>query len=321
LELHQPPAANAHASQPGTPEFGSPAGVNGRAVHARPGARSEALPPDVATRLARLDETLATQWQRRRRLEIAAAIGLPLLIGVAFVAYWESATTGSSQNVLIPSFTSFIAAAYDQLGQGGFWSAAWTSESALLLALGAAIVLGIPIGLYLGRHRTIDGLASGYLDSAVVTPTAVFMPLVIVGLGPTFWARVFVIFIFAFPYIVLPIRVSSSTVGKDLTDMARSYGASRWGLWRDVLVPASVPGIFTGLRQGVAHAFTGMFLIELTFLSVGIGYLLTGYEESFDPADVFGVSLIVVLEALVVMVLLQSAQNRLSSKWREAGRR
>jgi ABC-type nitrate/sulfonate/bicarbonate transport system permease component len=130
-----------------------------------------------------------------------------------------------------------------------------------------------------------------------------------------------VIFIFAFPYIVLPCRVSSSTVGKELIDMAASYGASRWRVWRDILVPASVPGIFTGLRQGVAHAFTGMFLIELTFLSVGIGYLLTGYEDAFDPANVFGVSLLVVLEVLVVMALFQYAQNRLSKSWREAGRR
>jgi NitT/TauT family transport system permease protein len=279
------------------------------------------LPSDVATRLASLDDRLAVQWRRKRRLDLAAAVGLPLIIGIAFVAYWQGATTGSGQNVLIPSFTSFVAAAFDQLGHGDFWSAVWTSESALLLALGVAIVLGIPFGLYLGRHRTLDGLVSGYLDSAVVTPTAVFMPLIIVAFGPTFWARAVVIFIFAFPYIVLPIRVSSSTVGTDLVDMASSYGASRWQVWRDILVPASVPGIFTGLRQGVAHAFTGMFLIELTFLAVGIGSLLTGYEESFDPASVFGISLLVVLEALAVMVLLQSAQNRLSSSWREARQR
>lgn len=268
------------------------------------------------------DDDLIRGWRRRRRIERTAAIGLPLLVGVGFICYWQYATTHrNNPSVLIPTFTEFVRATWKLLGQGEFWHAVWVSESALLAAFGMAVAIGIPFGLYIGRHRLADYLTSGYLDIAVVTPTAVFMPLIIVFIGPTYWARVVVIFIFAFAYIVLPIRVGASTVSNDLVDMARSYGASNTAVWRDVVVPASVPGIFVGLRQGIAHAFTGMFLIELTFLAVGLGYLIVGYEEAFDPAPVFGVSLIIVVQAAVCMAVFQYVENRLSAQWRAAGQK
>ncbi|MDT4908793.1 MAG: NitT/TauT family transport system permease protein [Pseudonocardiales bacterium] len=275
-----------------------------------------------APSLTSRDERLVRDWKRGRRRNRIAAIGLPLAIAIGFVSYWQYATTHrSNASVLIPTFTDFVRATWKLLGLGDFWHAVWVSESALLTAFGMAVAIGIPFGIYVGRHRTLDGLTSGYLDIAVVTPTAVFMPLIIVFLGPTYWARVTVIFIFAFAYIVLPCRVASSTVSGDLVDMAHSYGAKKTAVWRDVIVPASVPGIFAGLRQGVAHAFTGMFLIELTFLAVGLGYLIVGYEEAFDPAYVFGVSLIIVVQAAVCMSVFQYVENRLSAQWRSAGRK
>lgn len=268
------------------------------------------------------DERLVKDWKRGRRRDRIAAIGLPLVVAIGFVSYWQYATTHrDNASVVIPTFADFVKATGKLLSLGHFWHAVWVSESALLLAFGMAVVIGIPFGLWVGRHWTMDALTSGYLDIAVVTPTAVFMPLIIVFLGPTYWARVTVIFIFAFAYIALPVRVASSTVSRDLVDMAHSFGAKKTAVWRDVIVPASVPGIFTGLRQGVAHAFTGMFLIELTFLAVGLGYLIVGYEEAFDPANVFGVSLIIVVQAAVCMSLLQYVENRLSAQWRSAGRK
>src|SRR5690242_4945857 len=166
-----------------------------------------------------LDDYLIRRWRRRRRIERIAAIGLPLLVGIGFICYWQYATTHrDNPSVLIPTFTDFVRATWKLLGQGEFWHAVWVSESALLTAFGMAVAIGVPFGLYIGRHRMADYLTAGYLDIAVVTPTAVFMPLIIVFIGPTYWARVIVIFIFAFAYIAMPIRVAASTVSNDLVD-------------------------------------------------------------------------------------------------------
>ena len=256
-------------------------------------------------------------WRRRRRVDRIAAVVLPVTIAAVGAGAWQvAATAATGGSVLIPTFTDFAGAVGHLLGSSAFWSALWTSESALLVGFGIAVAVGVPLGLYVGRHRTLDGLLSGYLDIAVVTPTAVFMPLVIVVLGPTFFARVVVIFVFALPFIVVPCRTGSATAPAPLVAMTRSYGGSTAAVWREVVLPASVPAIFTGLRQGLAHALTGMIIIELTFLAVGIGRLIQDSQAEFDSASVFAVTFLIIAQGVALMALLQGAQDRLSGKWR-----
>ncbi|MBO0826387.1 MAG: ABC transporter permease subunit [Streptosporangiales bacterium] len=260
---------------------------------------------------------LLAKWRRRRRVERTAAVVLPLGVGAVCALLWQmgaAARTGGS--VLLPTFTDFVGAVVRVLASVRFWHALWTSESALLLGFAIAVAAGIPLGLYVGRHRTVDGLVSGYLDIAVVTPTAVFMPLVIVVLGPTFWARVAVIAIFGLPFVVVPTRTGSATVPGALVSMTRSYCGSSGAVWREVVLPASVPAIFNGLRQGLAHALTGMVIIELTFLAVGIGRLIQDAQAKFDAASVFAVTFLIVAQGVAMMALLQRAQDGLSGQWR-----
>lgn len=250
-------------------------------------------------------------------MERVAAVVLPLGVGIVVALLWQvGAGARSGGSVLLPTFTDFAAAVMRTLGSDSFWSALWTSESALLVGFGIAVVGGIPLGLYVGRHGTVDGLVSGYLDIAVVTPTAVFMPLVIVVLGPNFWARVVVIVIFALPFVVVPTRTGSATAPGALIAMTRSYGGSSGAVWRQVVLPASVPAIFNGLRQGLAHALTGMVIIELTFLAVGVGRLVQDAQARFDAATVFALTFLIVAEGVVLMALLQRIQDRLSGHWR-----
>jgi ABC-type nitrate/sulfonate/bicarbonate transport system permease component len=261
--------------------------------------------------------TPLSSWRRRRRVGRIAAVVLPITVAAAGATAWQvAATAGTGGSVLIPTFTDFVGAVVHLLGSPSFWSAVWTSQSALLVGFAIAVAVGVPLGLYVGRHATLDGLLSGYLDIAVVTPTAVFMPLVIVVLGPTFSARVVVIVVFALPFIVVPCRTGSATVPAPLVAMTRSYGGSTGAVWREVVLPASVPAIFTGLRQGFAHALTGMIIIELTFLAVGIGRLIQDSQAQFDAASVFAVTFLIIAEGVVLMALLQRAQDRLSGQWR-----
>ena len=269
--------------------------------------------PASSTQAGDGPSTLGQRWLRQRRIERIAAVALPLVVGAIGIGYWQATTSGRhTGSVLIPSFTEFASAIGKLLGKGEFWQAAWTSESALLVAFGLAVGIGVPFGLLIGRHRRFDAFISGWVDIGVVTPTAVFMPMIIIIFGPTFWARVSVMFLFALTFVIIPCRTASMTVSDSLLSMARSYGADRFRLWREVIVPASAAGIFVGLRQGLAHAFTGMFLIELTYLAVGLGWLIEGYQTTFDTADVFGVCFLIVAEAAVLMAALQWVQTRLT---------
>lgn len=277
------------------------------------------LHPSVTAQPARSTQagtglsTHARRWLRRRRIERIAAVVLPLIVGAAGIGYWQATTSGHrTGSLLIPSFTEFASALGRLLGKGEFWHAAWTSESALLVAFGLAVAIGVPFGLLIGRHRRFDAFISGWVDIGVVTPTAVLMPMIIIIFGPTFWARVSVMFLFALTFVIIPCRTASMTVSDPLLSMARSYGANRIRLWREIIVPACAPGIFVGLRQGLAHAFTGMFLVELTYLAVGLGWIIQEFQTTFETADIFGVCFLIVAEAALLMAALQWVQSRMS---------
>jgi NitT/TauT family transport system permease protein len=257
------------------------------------------------------DEALA-RWRREQRTDQVWRAVLPVLVFAGLAAAWQyaSAYSGSVGGVLVPSFTQFAVAVGQVFTSGGFWSALWTSESALLLGFAAAAVTGVPLGLLIGRRRDLDALVIPYLDMAVVVPLAILTPMVLVIFGPTLAARVAIIFVFALPFVAVPCRAGAMVTPPELISMARSYGASALQVWREVLLPSAVPAILTGLRQGLAHALTGMIIIELTFLAVGLGQLLQEYQGKFDAAAVFGLVFLIIAQGVLLMAALHAAESR-----------
>lgn len=249
---------------------------------------------------------------RAARRERAWSVGLPLLAAVCIAAAWQFLTTGhaSSTGVLMPAFTDFLGALGRVITRASFWSALWTSESALLIGFVAATVVGVPLGLALGRSRWLDAVVVPYLDIAVISPLAIVAPMVLLVFGPTAWARMVIIFIFALPFIAMPCRTGAMTVPPELLAMARSYGASTTQAWRAVLLPAALPSILNGLRQGLAHALTGMIIIELTFLAVGVGRLIQDYQNSFDAAAIFAIAFFIVAEGVLIMTAFHAVESR-----------
>src|SRR5262245_42708701 len=85
------------------------------------------------------EPALLASWRRRRRTNRVAAVLLPVILAVAGAVAWQVAATASTGgSVLIPTFTDFAGAVGRLLGSSTFWSAMWTSQSALLVGFGIA---------------------------------------------------------------------------------------------------------------------------------------------------------------------------------------
>jgi ABC-type nitrate/sulfonate/bicarbonate transport system permease component len=141
------------------------------------------------------------------------------------------------------------------------------------------------------------------------------VPIVQASLGLTFAARVAVVFLFSFVYMTVNTMVGVRTVDPGLKEMARSYLASPLQRMRFVILPAAVPGIMAGVRLGLGRAMIGMVVAELSLIGAGVGSLILDYQVRFQPAYVFAIILVVILEGVLLMEIARRLELRLG-QWK-----
>ena len=161
------------------------------------------------------------------------------------------------------------------------------SLSVLAWGLGLSIVVGVAIGLAMGRSRIVDGLLDVPLSALYATPLVALVPVIVlwVGFGPT--AKVIVVFMFAVFAVLFSTARGVREVDSQLIEVARSYLATEVGLWRDVVLPSALPYIVTGVRLAVGRALIGVIIAEFYTSIAGLGYLIVTYANTFQLAKVF----------------------------------
>ncbi len=237
----------------------------------------------VSTNGARSQQRLrAPAWMRLSTTRLLMLVAPLCVLGVLLGAW--AIYAAHSPGHLFPTVGSTVGGIGHSIVSGSEWSATLRSWRTLAIGYGIAVALGIPLGLTLGRSRTLDRLLGAYLDIALVVPMIVLMPVVLLAVGVTAKSQVVVIVLFALPYVVLPVRNHVRRLPRVWMDLAGTLGSSRAQLWRYILIPGSRSGIVLGLRLGLAHALSGLFIAELTLLSLGIGQVILNDQSNFDFA-------------------------------------
>lgn len=238
--------------------------------------------------------------------------------GLALAVIWEAAGR-ISDSLLLPSFTETVAALISLVAGRELWTALWISNEALITGFGAAMALGAPLGMTLGRWPALDRWIDPYIHLLLVVPTTALVPIVFMLGGPGLLTRASVVAIFALPIVMQCSRTAIRQVDPRLRDIARSFCATTAQEWRTVILPAAVPGLALGVRLGLARAVEGMVVVELLLIAVGVGGLLLDFQGRFDAPRVFAVILVVMAEA----ALLSHTGRRLERRFTPAstGRR
>jgi NitT/TauT family transport system permease protein len=192
------------------------------------------------------------------------------------------------------------------------------SNQALLVAFPLALAAGTAGGLALARWRELDRWLDVYVDLLMVVPKSALMPLIVMSLGFGLMSRALVVFIFAFPVIVVTVRAGVRQVDPGLLSMARAFGASELQTWWRVLVPGALPALMTAVRLGLARAVAGMVTVELLLVAVGVGQLILSFRADFDAGSLYATILVVVAEAVLLMRLAGGLERRFGA-WPGSG--
>lgn len=230
----------------------------------------------------------------------------PLIAVAVIVIVWEIAASFVS-HVLIPKPQQVVSDFFTLFKAGTAQSALSISIRELYIGMGIGLIAGILFGMVIGRYAMAEGILGPFINAANATPLNVLIPLLIVWVGISAKARIlFVILITFFP-VLLNTAGGLRNVSRGYVEVGKTMGLNERQLVRKVILPASVPYIFAGIRIGVALAVIGMIVGEMEVSNVGLGYLLNFFGEGFQTgkllALVFLASLIGVFNVVVVRLI------------------
>jgi len=157
----------------------------------------------------------------------------------------------------------------------------------LALGLGLAIVIGIPVGILMARRATVEYALEPYINALYSTPTVALIPLIVLWAGFQVKAKVILVFLFCvFPILINTYQGVKNTDAR-LLEVARSFCAGEWSMWRDLMVPSAAPYILAGIRLGIGRGLVGMVVAEFYTAITGLGYMIVQYANNFRTDRLF----------------------------------
>ena len=233
---------------------------------------------------------------------------------VGFLLLWEwAARVPISFN--FPSPWATLTALGALLWSGALLTATLTSLQSLLLGFGAAVLVGVPLGLVMGVVRPVGRVARVYLDLLIALPTAALVPLVILSFGISVLSSAVIVFVFSAPFVVMNAYGGVRDVRPRLMEMARAFDAS-WGqLFARIVLPSATPMILAGIRYALSRAFVGLIVAELLLSPFGLGKLIMTSRSMFEHDRMFATVLWTLLFAGAALAALARVEARLL-RWR-----
>ncbi|PRX38131.1 NitT/TauT family transport system permease protein [Meinhardsimonia xiamenensis] len=196
----------------------------------------------------------------------------------------------------LPPLSEVIATLYEIIGTAAFQKALFETAYAFLAGVFFAVVIGIPVGILMGKSRLIDELLLPWVNIFLSAPLTALVPVLMVLFGFGMKAIVITTTLFAIWIIILNARAGVQGINRSLVEMARSFGARPWDAFTKVYFWAALPEILGGVRIGVIRAVKGVIIGQLLISIVGFGALFELYSANFLMAHFWAV--LIVLFAL-----------------------
>jgi len=223
---------------------------------------------------------------------------------VALVGLWEVAVrAGIWSKVLVPSPLSVVTYLKNSAVDGTLLLASWVTLKRLLLGYVAGVVFGLPIGLLCARAKVFQDTLGVMALGLQTLPSVCWAPLALLWFGQTEWAVFFIVFMGSLWSVSLAVEAGVRNVPPIYARAARTMGSRGLHTWLFVVVPASLPFIVSGMKQGWAFAWRSLMAAEVyvTILTgFGLGNLLHYGRELHAMDQVIGVMLLIVSIGLLV---------------------
>ncbi|WP_222623203.1 ABC transporter permease [Streptomyces sp. ISID311] len=267
-----------------------------KAGHSTPAPRSGSLLPRV-----------------RRALLTGATKSVAIL---ALLALWELAPRlGLVDRTFLPPFSEVAQALWGLAADGQLADNTQASLARSFSGFGLAVGLAVPLGLLIGWYRPVADLLSPLLGVFLNTAALALLPVFVLLLGIGETSKIAIV-VYACSWPILLNTISAvRTVDPTLLKLAKSMDLSAPRLFQKVILPASVPTIFTGIRMAGAYSIVVLVAAEMIGAKAGLGYLINASQYNFAIPQMYAGIVTISVIGVAFNQLLLAVERRLSS-WR-----
>ena len=224
---------------------------------------------------------------------------------------WE--IFGRRINPVFGSYPSAIAEAFGELVvTGQLWSALYDSLRPFVIGYALAILVGVPLGLFIGGFRAAEAALGLYITAGYAMPLVALVPLLILWLGLGFAVKVAVIFLMSLFPICINTWLGVTAVPKTLIEVGKSFVAPDTVILRRIILPATLPYIMAGIRLAVGRAVVGMVIAEFFTTISGLGAVIINSANNFDTATMFVPIIILMMMAIGLNWLIGFVERRVA---------
>jgi ABC-type nitrate/sulfonate/bicarbonate transport system permease component len=193
----------------------------------------------------------------------------------------------------------------------------YMKESLLVLLYASilSIIIGVVLGVAMGRFSVIEWATDIYINALYSMPMVAMVPLIVLWFGFKVPAKVTIVFLF----MVFPILINTyqgvKDVDRNLQEVARSFCSTERQLWRHLIIPSAIPFIVVGVRLAIGRGLVGMIVAEFYTSVTGLGYMIVRYANAFETDKLFVPIVVVMVLGVGLMSLAKWAENRIAP-WR-----
>jgi NitT/TauT family transport system permease protein len=235
-----------------------------------------------------------------------------LSIAVA-LAIWEY--FGRHANPLLGTYpTAVLAAGKDMLENGRLLGALLESGKPFVAGYAVAALVGIPLGLLLGRYRFLEAGLGIYVTAGYATPLIALVPLMILWFGLGFMVKAVIVFLLSFFPICLNTWFGVKAVPKTMIEVGTAFCAPQVQIMRGIILPATIPYIMAGLRLGIGKAVIGIVIAEFQTAISGLGGIIITAANAFRTAEMF-VPIVLIMVIAVLLTALVGWLERIVAPW------
>jgi NitT/TauT family transport system permease protein len=232
------------------------------------------------------------------------------------VLIWELiASLSIYPSYILPKFSSVIISIYRELLYGDLIVNSFYSVIRVLGGFFVGLLLAVPLGLFMGWSKIFESLVDPVIEVLRPIPPLAWIPLAVIWLGLGLTSTIFITFLGAFFPILLNTVYGVKAVDKKTVEFSQTLGASNIEVLYKVVIPSSLPSIFTGMRIAMGIAWMTVVAAEMIAAKYGLGYMIWYARNTFDTPLIMGGMITIGLLSIGMVKFLSVLENRMFS-WR-----
>ncbi len=254
---------------------------------------------------------------KRFLLRHAVWISTPIL-ALALVAVWEAYVEAFNISpMILPTPLQVARGVVQLMADPRTLGHTWVTLYETLSGFGIAVIVGVGLGVVLGKVRWLERTFNPFIIALQVMPKVALVPIFIVWFGFGSGSKIVMAAVLAFFPIMTNTILGIKSVDRGHKDVMTSLNASRFATFREMELPATLPYVLTGAEVGIILAVIGAIVGEYLGGNRGLGYLAVATLNAFDVQAMFAVIFILTLLGFVLYFGVVALRRHLTP-WHEA---